>query len=109
MRNRTIACQTDDVVEEIKDNFCPCDNCCFSNRQNDPAYIAELDDEFDECICQEALQDTANYYFLIPFVLSLSLGVMQFGSFYVETTDEMKQIGYLQNWKGRMLATKKAA
>ena len=68
-------CQTDDIEEEIVHEICQCHKCCFANRQNDPAYLFDIDDQYDECICHTP-NEKVNYFFLVPFILSLSLGVM---------------------------------
>jgi hypothetical protein len=87
--NKSIGCQTDEIFEEIADDKCGCTTCCFDNRKNDPEYLREFDEHPDDCIC-EIKHEKVNYRFMIPFVISLSLGVMQFGSFYVDLENEQK-------------------
>ena len=74
---KNVGCQTDDVQEEEKPHdICNCNKCCFANRESDPAYLCAFDDLHDKCICYEPAHEKVNYHFLIPFVISLSLGVM---------------------------------
>ena len=49
--NKSIGCQTDDIVEEIVVDICGCHSCCFANRKNDPEYLMEFDPSSNDCIC----------------------------------------------------------
>lgn len=78
---------------------CECIKCCFHKRLSNQEYIIEDDTSCFDCIC--ALPDEkANYKFLVPFVLALSLSVMQFGSMFSDQTAIMGSIQSSQSgWK----------
>jgi hypothetical protein len=66
-----------------KHHVCKCEKCCFHERMNNEEYIYEEDKHNKECICLFPSAG-ADYLFLVPFVLALSLSVMQFGSIYID-------------------------
>ena len=77
-----------DYVEVVQIPECDCSSCCLVNRKNDPLYVPELDPWSGKCTCNVP-KDTVSYKFLIPFLLAMSLSVMQCGSVYVDMTREM--------------------
>jgi hypothetical protein len=82
----SISTQTDPISKAK----CNCtSNCCIIKRENNPLYVPELDPWRDICNCNVP-NEKISYKFLIPFLLAMSLSVMQCGAVYVDVTNEME-------------------